>query len=110
MDMVVYTTTPFMKLVIRDGFLYFFAILAAMLFNLIVWKDERQTLAALPYWSVWAITTHALLRMLLSMRSVQTSEEWGQHAKIAIPKVDIELAVLHEPKEVTKWQYSWMKS
>ncbi|CAE7158536.1 unnamed protein product [Rhizoctonia solani] len=94
--------TPFMKLVVRDGFVYFITIFAAMLFNLIIWKNERSTLAALPYWSVWAITTHALSRMLLSMRSVQTSDEWGQRAKIDIPKVDIELGTLREPKEVTR--------
>ncbi|CAE6476767.1 unnamed protein product [Rhizoctonia solani] len=94
--------TPFMKIIVRGGFVYFFAIFTAMLFNLIIWKNERQSLAALPYWSVWAFTTHALSRMLLSMSSVQTSDEWGQHAKIEIPKVDIELGTLHEPKETTR--------
>jgi hypothetical protein len=30
--------------------------------------------------------------MLLSMGRIQTAEEWGQRAKIAVPSRDIELA------------------
>ncbi|KAG9073446.1 hypothetical protein FS749_015182, partial [Ceratobasidium sp. UAMH 11750] len=52
-----------------------------------------SSLAQLPYTSVWVITTISLSRMLLSMRSVQGSDEWGQRARISLPprSVDIEL-------------------
>ncbi|KAH7333993.1 hypothetical protein B0J17DRAFT_631521 [Rhizoctonia solani] len=73
--------TPFMKIVVRDGFIYFFTIFAAMLFNLIVWKNERQSLAALPYWSVWALTTHALLR------AFKLRKNGGSMPKSAFPRL-----------------------
>ncbi|KAG8741497.1 hypothetical protein FRC10_002748 [Ceratobasidium sp. 414] len=66
-----------------------------MLFNLLVWRYGRSTLIGLPYTSVWCITLTSLSRMLLSMGSVQTSEEWGQRAKIVVPARDIELGGLH---------------
>ncbi|CAE6434807.1 unnamed protein product [Rhizoctonia solani] len=94
--------TPFMKIVLRDGFIYFFTIFTAMLFRLVVWKHGRRSLAALPCWSVWAFTTQALLRMLLSMGSVQTSEEWGQRAKIQLPSIEVELGALRGPDVVSR--------
>ncbi|KAG8746450.1 hypothetical protein FRC10_004889 [Ceratobasidium sp. 414] len=73
-----------------------------MLFNLLIWRYGRATLAALPYWTVWAATTQALSRLLLSMGSVQTSSEWGQRASIGFPSIDVELGALRDrgPKEV----------
>ncbi|KAG9099091.1 hypothetical protein FRC06_005651 [Ceratobasidium sp. 370] len=96
------TQTPFMKLVVRDGFIYFAVIFTAALFNLLIWRYGRATLAALPYWTVWAATTQALSRLLLSMGSVQTPSEWGQHATVVFPPIDVELGALRdrEPKEL----------
>ncbi|KAG9090068.1 hypothetical protein FS749_000834 [Ceratobasidium sp. UAMH 11750] len=73
-----------------------------MLFNLLIWRYGRPTLAALPYWTVWAATTQAVSRLLLSMGSVQTSSEWGQHASIVFPAIDVELGALRDrmPKEL----------
>ncbi|KAG9127667.1 hypothetical protein FRC07_011051 [Ceratobasidium sp. 392] len=65
-----------------------------MLFNLLIWRYGRPTLIGLPYSSVWCVTLTSLSRMLLSMGSVQTPEEWGQRAKIAVPSRDIELGGL----------------
>ncbi|QRV75586.1 hypothetical protein RhiJN_03601 [Ceratobasidium sp. AG-Ba] len=92
--------TPFMNVVIRDGFLYFITIFSAMLFNLLIWRYARSSLAGLPYTSVWAVTTISLSRMLLSMRSVQGPAEWGQRARIAVPSrsIDIELGARHRQR------------
>ncbi|KAG8735330.1 hypothetical protein FRC12_018140 [Ceratobasidium sp. 428] len=96
------TQTPFMKLVVRDGFIYFVAIFTAMLFNLVIWRYARPTLAALPYWTAWVAMTQALSRLLLSMGSVQSSGEWGQRASIVFPSIDVELGAVRdrEHKEV----------
>ena len=40
--------------------------------------------------------------MVLSMRSAQSSEEWSQHAKISIPRVEIELTTLRRHNEVSR--------
>ncbi|QRV81153.1 hypothetical protein RhiJN_09168 [Ceratobasidium sp. AG-Ba] len=73
-----------------------------MLFNLLVWRYARATLAALPYWTTWAFCTHALSRLLLSMGSVQSASEWGQHASIVFPPLEVELGAFRdrEPKEL----------
>lgn len=83
--------TPFVRLVIRDGFLYFATVFTAMTFNLLVLRYARPSLSLLPHTSVWVVLSNSLSRMLLSMRSVQTPEEWGQRATIALPRKDIEL-------------------
>lgn len=85
--------TPLMKLVVRDGFLYFVAIFSDLLFTLLDWRYARPSLAGITYISVWCITTICTSRMLLSMGSVQGPTEWGQRARIAIPSrtVDVEL-------------------
>ncbi|KAG8725341.1 hypothetical protein FRC12_008514 [Ceratobasidium sp. 428] len=86
--------TPLMALIVRDGCIYFVAIFAAMLFNLLVWRYGRTTQAVLPFFAVWSTTTIALSRLLLSMKDVQGPEDWGQQAKINIP--DLELASIQE--------------
>ncbi|KAG8736223.1 hypothetical protein FRC11_002769 [Ceratobasidium sp. 423] len=83
--------TPFVRLVLRDGFIYFVTILSAMLFNLLAWRYARPSLVLLPYTVVWVILNGSLSRTLLSLGSVQTSEEWGQRAKLALQPKDIEL-------------------
>ncbi|CAE6489881.1 unnamed protein product [Rhizoctonia solani] len=83
--------TPFVRLVLRDGFIYFVTILSVMLFNLLVWRYARPSLVLLPYTVVWVILNGSLSRTLLSLGSVQTSEEWGQRAKLALLPKDIEL-------------------
>ncbi|QRV75567.1 transmembrane protein [Ceratobasidium sp. AG-Ba] len=77
--------TRLMQLVVRDGICYFATIFCAMLFNLLVWIYGRPSQIALPYNCVWCVTLMSLSRMLLSIGSVQTSEEWGQRAKIEVP-------------------------
>ncbi|KAG8684928.1 hypothetical protein FRC08_013403, partial [Ceratobasidium sp. 394] len=92
--------TPLMQVVVRDGLWYFVTIFCAMIFNLIIWRYGRATLIGLPYTSVWCVTLASLSRMLLSMGSVQTSEEWGQRAKIVVPAArDIELGGLSPTSE-----------
>ncbi|KAG9122651.1 hypothetical protein FRC07_000876, partial [Ceratobasidium sp. 392] len=86
--------TPLMALIVRDGCIYFIAIFAAMLFNLLIWRYGRATQAVLPFFAVWSTTTIALSRLLLSMKDVQGPDDWGQQAKIAIP--DLELAPIQE--------------
>ncbi|KAG9076902.1 hypothetical protein FRC06_009224 [Ceratobasidium sp. 370] len=86
--------TPLMQVVVRDGLWYFVTIFCAMLFNLLVWRFGPPTLIGLPYTSVWCMTLTSLSRMLLSMGSVQSPEEWGQRAKIVVPVRDIELGGL----------------
>ncbi|CAE6487861.1 unnamed protein product [Rhizoctonia solani] len=83
--------TPFVRLVIRDGFIYFITIIAAMLFNLLAWRYARPSLVLLPYNLVWVVLNVSLSRTLLSLGSVQTSEEWGQRANLTIIPADIEL-------------------
>ncbi|QRV90284.1 transmembrane protein [Ceratobasidium sp. AG-Ba] len=91
--------TPLMQVVVRDGLWYFVTIFCAMLFNLLVWRYGRSSMIGVPYTSVWCITLTSLSRMLLSMGSVQTPEEWGQRAKIQVPssremEMEIELGGL----------------
>ncbi|CAE6457088.1 unnamed protein product [Rhizoctonia solani] len=83
--------TPFVRLVLRDGFIYFITIISVMLFNLLVWRYARPSLVLLPYTLTWVILNGALSRTLLSLGSVQTSEEWGQRANLTIIPPDIEL-------------------
>ncbi|CAE6458285.1 unnamed protein product [Rhizoctonia solani] len=83
--------TPFVRLVLRDGFIYFITILSVMLFNLLIWRYARTSLVLLPYNIVWVILNGALSRTLLSLGSVQTSEEWGQRANLTLLPKDIEL-------------------
>ncbi|CAE6519628.1 unnamed protein product [Rhizoctonia solani] len=83
--------TPFVRLVIRDGFIYFITILSMMLFNLLVWRYARTSLVLLPYTVVWVVLNGSLSRTLLSLGSVQTSEEWGHRAKLQFIPKDIEL-------------------
>ncbi|KAH7325275.1 hypothetical protein B0J17DRAFT_723047 [Rhizoctonia solani] len=83
--------TPFVRLVLRDGFIYFITILSVMLFNLLIWRYARTSLVLLPYNIVWVILNGSLSRTLLSLGSVQSSEEWGQRANLTLLPKDIEL-------------------
>ncbi|QRW18477.1 transmembrane protein [Rhizoctonia solani] len=84
--------TPLVRLVLRDGFIYFVAILSMMMFNLMVWRYARPSMVLLPYHVVWVFLNGSLSRILLSLGSVQTSEEWGQRAKLRFIPGQIELA------------------
>ncbi|CAE6448483.1 unnamed protein product [Rhizoctonia solani] len=83
--------TPLVRLVLRDGFIYFITILSMMMFNLIIWRYARPSLVLLPYHVVWVFLNGSLSRILLSLGSVQTSEEWGQRAKLKLVPKEIEL-------------------
>ncbi|KDN49843.1 hypothetical protein RSAG8_01908, partial [Rhizoctonia solani AG-8 WAC10335] len=83
--------TPLVRLVLRDGFIYFITILSMMLFNLLVWRYARPSLVLLPYTVVWVALNGSLSRTLLSLGSVQTSEEWGRRANLTLLPKDIEL-------------------
>ncbi|KAH7333994.1 hypothetical protein B0J17DRAFT_674970 [Rhizoctonia solani] len=86
--------TPLMALIVRDGCVYFVAIFSAMLFNMLMWKYGRESQAVLPFFVVWATTTIAMSRLLLSMKDVQGPEDWGQQATIAVP--DLELTTIRD--------------
>jgi hypothetical protein len=58
-----------------------------------VWLTDilKPSLVLLPYHVVWVFLNGSLSRILLSLGSVQTSEEWGQRAKLRLIPREIEL-------------------
>ncbi|CAE6447703.1 unnamed protein product [Rhizoctonia solani] len=82
--------TRFTHLIVRDGCVWYIAMLVPMLLTLIMGVRARSSLAALLFYFIWATTSISLSRLLLSIKDAQGSEEWGQIVKLVVP--DIELA------------------
>ncbi|KAF8602694.1 hypothetical protein BDV93DRAFT_523799 [Ceratobasidium sp. AG-I] len=89
-------TTRIHDVMIRDGFIYFFVVFLALLFNLLSWALAPPSLAALPRWFVWSICTTATSRLLLSLKGIQTAEDWNKANRIA--RRDIELVPRNQVK------------
>ncbi|KAH7340383.1 hypothetical protein B0J17DRAFT_715604 [Rhizoctonia solani] len=108
---------------VRDGFIYFFVVFLAMLFNLLSWvlapvsclpvvsvsnqslTDARYftpqaTLAALPRWVVWSICTVATSRLLLSLKGIQSAKQWDNANNLA--RKDIEM----QPRNCVKFVFA----
>lgn len=77
-------------IMIRDGFIYFFVVFLALLFNLLSWALAPPTLAALPRWVVWSICTIATSRLLLSLKDIQSAEDWDSANNIARKDIEME--------------------
>lgn len=60
--------TPFLSVLLVDGFLYFFVVFSSLLFNLLSWAVAPAGLAQLPHYSAWAIATIAITRFLLDLQ------------------------------------------
>ncbi|KAH7334442.1 hypothetical protein B0J17DRAFT_673354 [Rhizoctonia solani] len=85
--------THIFHLVVRDGCIWYIAMLAPLLLTLVMGIHARSSLAALLFYFIWTTTSISLSRLLLSIKDVQDPEQWGQIVKLAVP--DIELA--HRP-------------
>ncbi|KDQ11050.1 hypothetical protein BOTBODRAFT_177536 [Botryobasidium botryosum FD-172 SS1] len=72
--------TPLLRVLLRDGFIYFFVIFLAMFANLMIWALARQSLAQLPHYAVWAISITAITRLLLSLHHVGAPTKRHSHA------------------------------
>ncbi|KEP49228.1 putative transmembrane protein [Rhizoctonia solani 123E] len=102
--------TPFSHLIVRDGCLWYIAMLVPLLLTLIIGIRARSSLAALLFYFIWATTSISLSRLLLSMNDVQGPEEWGQTVKLVVP--DIEFAQrfnyeLNHSREFLKLDYDY---
>jgi len=60
--------TKLLTILLVDGFTYFAVVFAVMLANLLIWAVGSPMLAQLPHYSVWAISTLAVTRLLLSLQ------------------------------------------
>ncbi|KAF8312958.1 hypothetical protein DL93DRAFT_2098007 [Clavulina sp. PMI_390] len=60
--------TKLLSILLLDGFIFFFVVFSAMLFNLLIWAYASPDYALLPHDSVWAISTLAITRLLLSLQ------------------------------------------
>ncbi|KAJ1310278.1 hypothetical protein OPQ81_007019 [Rhizoctonia solani] len=93
-------STRIHDVMIRDGFIYFFVVFLAMLFNLLSWALAPATLAGLPRWIVWSICTVATSRLLMSLKGIQSSKQWDNANNIA--RRDIEM----QPRNHVKFVYA----
>ncbi|KAG8763832.1 hypothetical protein FRC11_011501 [Ceratobasidium sp. 423] len=82
-------STRVYDVVIRDGFIYFFVVFLAMLFNLLSRALAPSTLSALPRWVVWSICAVATSRLLLSLKGTQSAKQWDN--AISLAREDIEM-------------------
>ncbi|CAE6440266.1 unnamed protein product [Rhizoctonia solani] len=71
------------NVIVRDGFVYFFVVFLAMLFNLLSWALAPATLAGLPRWVVWSVCTIATSRLLLSLKGNQSAKQWDSTNRLA---------------------------
>jgi len=60
--------TPFLSVLLRDGFVYVLVVFSSMLFNLLSWALAPAGLANMPHYSSWAIATIAITRFLLDLQ------------------------------------------
>ncbi|CAE6427378.1 unnamed protein product [Rhizoctonia solani] len=83
-------STRIHNVIIRDGFVYFFVVFLAMLFNLLSWALAPDTLAGLPRWVVWSVCTIATSRLLLSLKGIQSARQWDNANKLASRDIRME--------------------
>jgi len=59
---------PFLRVLLIDGFLFSGVIFSLMFINLVIWAINVPSLAELPHYSIWAFSTTAITRLLLSLQ------------------------------------------
>ncbi|KAJ1301556.1 hypothetical protein OPQ81_008804 [Rhizoctonia solani] len=81
--------TRFSQLIVRDGCIWYIAMLVPQLLTLVMGVRARSSLAALLFYFIWTTTSISLSRLLLSIKDVQGSEEWGQTVKLVVPDLEL---------------------